>query len=61
MGVPASRLRRATLSKECLRAPISARRRLANSTGVAAPVGSGGTADVVATLIYLVLVPTRIG
>jgi hypothetical protein len=51
MGVPASRLRRATLSKERLRASISARKRRANSTGVPAPVGSGGIDHVVAALI----------
>ncbi|GIM68679.1 hypothetical protein Aau02nite_32780 [Amorphoplanes auranticolor] len=51
IGVPASRLRLATLSSERLRTDINARRRPANSTGVAAPVGSGGTADVVVTFI----------
>jgi hypothetical protein len=62
MGVPASLLRRATLSKERRRATISARSRRANSPGVAAPAGSAGTtADVVATLIDLTLVSDQLG
>jgi hypothetical protein len=46
IGVPASRLRRAMLSSERLCASIRARRRRANSTGVPAPVGSGGVLQV---------------
>jgi hypothetical protein len=53
MGVPASRLRRATLSKEHPLASINARMRRANSTGVAAPTGSAGTVPAVAALISL--------
>src|SRR5690349_20867748 len=55
MGVPASLLRLATLSRERRRVVISARRRPANSAGVAAPVGSGGTADILVVGILAVL------
>ena len=53
MGIPTSRLRRATLSSERPRASINARRRRANSAGVAAPMGSGGTGHVVTALTNL--------
>ena len=58
IGVPASLLRLATLSRERLRVVINARRRSANSTGVAAPVGSGRIAGKLAALIWSRLVLT---